>query len=528
MENTKVGPFQIGRRLGNNRRQKVYKAKQLDQNIDVALKFIGIPEQSQRKQAIEKIKIEFDLLKKLSHPNLVRILGAGVADDQIFVATEFMKAESLTALLARRGKFAFDQVIEYGRQVASLLDYLHDQNIIHSKLTPDKILINKSGSVKVTDVRLNRSKKRRWDASRKRELDIAAYMAPEQFQEGATEKSDIYSLGVILYEMLTGKLPYEPETLGRMARRKMTENATSVSSSVMYCPVWLDKIVCQMIDPDPRRRPHTAKAVILAMNELRELETTQKSSVSQISGSFNPLTAGFDKTEANRLLGKKDNQASSTPFFQSTGFLIGSLVLIVSVIAVALIPASSESNYSDAKQLMASQDSSDWRRARDYLKKIMAKGPGDPLYGQAENMYYLSRQKTLELQAQRGRIVGLQSPESKEFILAYRAEKENKLDEAIEGYEKLLNKLNEQGDERHIYSLANQRLQKMVDQINAPDLNEDIKSWLAELPVTLVPDSHFYNKLNKRFQELLDDKTFNLNSFLTVADESSDATLVPE
>ena len=76
---------------------------------------------------------------------------------------------------------------------------------MHAKLTPDKIIIDKNHHVKVADLRLNRSRRKRWDDGKKRELDIAAYMAPEQFGEGATHKSDIYSLGVILYEMLTWK-----------------------------------------------------------------------------------------------------------------------------------------------------------------------------------------------------------------------------------------------------------------------------------------------------------------------------------
>ena len=468
MENTQVGPFKIGSRLGNNRRQKVFRAKQVEQDIDVALKFIGLPDGAKRQVAIDKIQIEVEHLKKLKHRNLVKVLGAGIEGNQIFFASELIKGESLTKVLARRGKLAADQVVEYGRQVADVLDYLHKEHIIHSKLTPDKILITRDGPIKVTDLRLNRAKKRRWDSSRKRELDIAAYMAPEQFVDGATEKSDIYSLGIILYEMLTGKLPYEPDTMGRMTRKKMSDAAPPISESNMSCPVWLDKIVCQMISPDPRLRPHTAKAVILAMDELRILDETKKSSVSQVSGSFNPLTAGADKSEANRLLGKKETSKLDTPVFQSTVFLVAGLIIVLGILVFAMWPASSMKNLETAQTLMRSEESSDWRKARDYLNQVIAKGPGDECFAQAEDLYYESRRRTLVLQAERGRVMGLQSPASQKLIAAIQSQQAGDFATARTELCSLLDSVDPKGEERHIYIESLSRLENVIDAFDIP------------------------------------------------------------
>ena len=469
MENTQIGPFKIGSRLGNNRRQKVYRAKQIEQGIDVALKFIGLPSEEKRQRAIDKIQIEVERLKKLSHPNLVALLGAGFADDQIFLATELVKGESLTAKLARRGKLAADQVIEYGRQIAQVLDYLHNEKIIHSKLTPDKILIAKDGTVKVTDLRLNRAKKRRWDASRKRELDIAAYMAPEQFVDGATEKSDIYALGIILYEMLTGKLPYEPDTMDRMTRKKMTDKAPTVSKSTMNCPVWLDKMVCQMISPDPRMRPHTAKAVVLALEELKSLDASKKSAVSLVSGNFNPLTAGAEKTEANRLLGKKPREDDIKPsFFQSTAFLFVGLIGIVAILTYALMPASSKQNLEYAQQLMQSDEASDWRNARNYVKGIIENGTSDECFDGAEALYFESRRRTLVIQAEKGRSTVLQSAASQKFIAAVQAQESGDLASSRNGLIEILSTVDPAGDERHIHAEASIRINDVTDSM---DLN---------------------------------------------------------
>ena len=185
MENTQVGPFLIVKKLGNNRRQRVYHARQTEQNRDVALKFIAIPPEVEWTKALNKIELEVKELQKLDHPNLVKVYGAGVHEERVFFATELVDGESLSAILSRRGKLTPDLVVEYGRQIADVLRYLHHRELIHSKLTPEKILITNDHKVKVADLRLNRSRRRRWDSRRHRELDIAAYMAPEQFTEGA-------------------------------------------------------------------------------------------------------------------------------------------------------------------------------------------------------------------------------------------------------------------------------------------------------------------------------------------------------
>ena len=306
VENTQVGPFRILKRLGTSRRQQVFHARQEKQQRDVVLKFISLPPHIEWIKALDKIERETAELRKLRHKNLVRVYGVGVHDEEeskVFFATELIEGEPLSSILARRGKLAPDLVVEYGHQIAEALKYIHNKDIVHSKLTPDKIIITPDHQVKVSDLRLNRARKRRWDATRKRDLEIAAYMAPEQFDEGGTQKSDFYSLGVILFELLTGKLPYEPDTMGRMAKAKKEVQAPSVAEQVMNCPIWLDKIVTQMVQADPRQRPHSARAITFAFEEIKKMDSTRKSAASQMVGSFNPLNAGGDKTAARKALG---------------------------------------------------------------------------------------------------------------------------------------------------------------------------------------------------------------------------------
>ena len=481
MENTYVGPFLIVKKLGSNRRQKVYHARQTEQDRDVALKFISLPPTVEWSSALDKIQREVSELQKLKHENLVRVYGAGVYENRIFFATELVDGESLTSILSRRGRITPDLVVEYGRQIAEVLRYLHAQDLVHSKLTPEKILVTSDHIIKISDLRLNRSKRRRWDATRRRSLDIAAYMAPEQFTEGATNKSDFYSLGVILFEMLTGKLPYEPDTMRRMTKMKMNAPVPSVSAHVMNCPIWLDKVVTQMLSPDPRKRPHSARAVVMGFEEIKNIDATKKAAVSQITGGFNPLTAGQDKSEARRLLGikkKKKKKSADVPFFQRISFQIAALVGIIALTVYMVIPKSQQAMIDKAKPLIASAEHSDWTKARIELEKVIDRG--GPLAVVGEEMFFESSRKSLVFHAEQGNVNRLQTENVQMFSKAVRLEQDGKIDEACDLYSELVGNVDPNGKERHISVECKARLRQLANRVELPTDVDQLSELIGE------------------------------------------------
>lgn len=468
MENTQVGPFLILRKLGTSRRQKVYHARQIEQARDVALKFISVPPKVPWHQALEKLNREFDQLQQLKHPNLIQVYGAGVDGDRVFFATELVEGESLAALLSRRGKLAPDQVVEYGRQIAEVLEYLHAKDLIHSKLNPEKILVTPAGSLKVGDLRLNRAKRRRWDASKQRELDMAAYMAPEQFTEGATHKSDLYALGVILFEMLTGKLPYPPDTLGRMTRNKLESPAPTVATHVMNCPIWLDRLVTQLLSPNPRSRPHSASAVKMAFDEIRNIDATRKTAAAQITSGFNPLTAGQDQAEARRVLGKQSRKnADRGPLLQSTGFQVTALLVICLLVVYFWWPPSHQSLVERARTLVQSDDPDQWREAQLLMQDVMDSS-GD-YAEQATDLYFESRQKSLINRVENGKVTRFDTEEFQQFSKAARLEREGQEADAADIYARLMTQLSPTGDQRHIQREAKLRYDQLQTQFQWPE-----------------------------------------------------------
>ncbi len=472
MENTQVGPFLILKRLGKSRRQKVFHARQQKQDRDVVLKFISVPPSVPWIKAIDKIQREAEELRKLKHRNLVRVYGAGVHEEgqQIFFAGELVEGEPLSSILARRGKLMPDLVADYGHQIAEALKYIHNREIIHSKLTPEKIIITADNKVKLVDIRLNRAKKRRWDATRKRDLEIAAYMAPEQFDEGATQKSDFYSLGVILYEMLTGKLPYEPDTMGRMARTKKEAEVPSISAEIMNCPIWMDKIVTQMLQPEPRMRPHSARAITFAFEEIKKIDATQKSAVSQVSGNFNPLTAGTDKTEAHRILGKKQRKVvDEEPFWKKTPFMVAALLGIMALVcAMAFWPADEAGLLKRAEVQVQSSNPEKWSEASIQLAELMA-SDDDEINVQAAELFYENREQMLEGTANRGIMAPAYSKNVNDYIAAVQDLLAGKKNDAIEAFKNLVTRVDPAGDERHIHRAAAKKLQQMATEIRLPD-----------------------------------------------------------
>ncbi len=480
MENTYVGPFLIVKKLGS-RRQKVYHARQTEQNRDVALKFISVPPSVEWVRALDKIEREVNELQKLQHPNLVKVYGAGVDEDRIFFASELIEGESLSAILARRGKLTPDLVVEYGRQIAEVLRYLHSQDLIHSKLTPEKILVTEDHRIKISDLRLNRSKRRRWDSTRRRELDIAAYMAPEQFTEGATQKSDFYSLGVILFEMLTGKLPYAPDTMGRMTKQKMNAPIPSTAAHMMNCPIWLDKIITQMLSPNPRKRPHTARAISLAFDEIKNIAATKKSAASQMVSGFNPLNAGQDKSEARRLLGikkKKKKKHNDTPFFQRIWFQLAALATIAALTVYLLIPKSASQIIAASSVMIDSFDSEKWSEARFELQPIMERG--GKYAEQAEKLYYISRRKSLVRNAESGLSNRLQNENVQMFGKAVRFQQEGEDAEARGVFSQLVASVDPDGSDRHVFIEAKARLAALAVREELPTDVSELSDLVAK------------------------------------------------
>lgn len=481
-EKTLVGPYALHEKLGSHRRHHVYRAIHEETGAEVALKLVNISSRVDRTTALKKIQLEARILQRLDHPNLVKILDAGIVEDKLYFAMENVKGESLAAVLSRRGRLPWDLSIEYARQIASGLHYIHEQELVHLKLNPDKILLTEDGTLKVADLRLNRAKKRRWDETKRRVLDLAAYMAPEQMmEEGATAKSDLYGVGVLIYEMITGRLPFEPDTLSRLIKAKKERTPPRITELAMDCPVWIDDLVAQLLSADQSQRPHSTYALLVSLQEVQRIQATRSTVAEELTRGFNPLTAGKDKSAAFQVLGKKKERSIPAPTVYMIPMLFVALVFAVILTAglfwFAMRPPSEDKLYANAVEAMEMETSDiSLLRAKRNLEPLVEKYP-DGKYAEeaAERLDQVIA--TLAERRMRRRFRLGREPRSEYERLAVRGwqlEEINALEEAIEYYEKVLECEDKHEDAGDYQALAKRKLESLEIAINEkePPLDE--------------------------------------------------------
>ena len=389
MDKSRFGPFALEERLGESQTGTVFRALHLQQHRLVALKIFPAPLIANSPAARASLVREVESLKKLQHPNIARCFGGLLEDSHGCIASELIEGESLTSVLARRGRFSWEAVDEYAMQISSALEHAHAAGIVHQDLTPDKIILTPDDQMKIVDFRCDRSTNPTCSSSQRRTLARARYQSPEQLRDETklTHKSDLYALGSIMFEMLVGHPPFDGQTIEELQQQREGK-APRVDSLVLDCPVWLDSLIGQLLDPDPLRRPYSAQAVTLALQETHKKVAAQTSVLEHAAGGFSTLQRTADQKIARDLLQnasrevlqKKKEGEETSPFWERPWFLATCLLMLIGTVGgYALWPASEESLIRNARELMASEDEMQWERARTYyLDPLLKKFPDGP------------------------------------------------------------------------------------------------------------------------------------------------------
>ena len=157
--------------------------------------------------AMARFDREANILKQLRHPHIVRLYATGAYRKTPFIAMEFIDGEALDRVLARRGRLGWEEVVAYGKQLCEALQYAHEKGIIHRDLKPSNLMITSDGMLKLTDFGIAKDTDVTALTGQNSTIGTAAYMSPEQCKgdKNLTNKSDLYSLGIVFYELLTGQ-----------------------------------------------------------------------------------------------------------------------------------------------------------------------------------------------------------------------------------------------------------------------------------------------------------------------------------
>jgi len=241
---------------------EVYRADDLTLGQPVALKFLP-PALASDPGRRERFLAEVRLSRQVSHPNVCRVYDVGEIEGQLFLSMEFIDGEDLASLLRRIGRLPHDKALELSRELCAGLAAAHDKKVLHRDLKPANVMIDGRGRLRITDFGLAVLGEE--GAGEGEIAGTPAYMAPEQLDgKGARVRSDVYSLGLVLYELFTGKKGFEAATLTEM-RRKKDAGATAPSQIAPDLDPNVDRAILRCLEKDPARRPGSALQVFAAL-----------------------------------------------------------------------------------------------------------------------------------------------------------------------------------------------------------------------------------------------------------------------
>ena len=259
------GRYVIVEEIGRGGMGRVYKAHDQELNIDIALKMIK-PEHSGDRGFIQQFKQEALLGRSVSHENVVRLYDLGEVNGIKFISMEYIKGQTLADLIRASGRLSEETAADILRQVCQGLAVAHRHGIIHQDLKPQNILIDRKGLVRITDFGLARSLEVTEGRASQGLAGTPAYISPEQARgEKADVRSDIYSLGVVLYEMVTGRRPFEANDIQGFLDKHLKEKPVSPQRHQPKLSEAVGRLILRCLEKEPENRFQNTAEILAAL-----------------------------------------------------------------------------------------------------------------------------------------------------------------------------------------------------------------------------------------------------------------------
>ena len=319
---TFAGRYEIKELLGAGGMGEVYKAQDTELKESVALKLLR-PEIASDAKILDRFRNELRLARKITHENVCRMHELMVDEGTPFITMEYVDGENLKSFIRRSEFLNKEDILSFARQIAEGLVRAHKLGVIHRDLKPQNIMVLKDRGIKIMDFGIARSLEARGVTEAGMIIGTLEYMSPEQAEGRDTDqRSDIYSLGIILYEMATGRVPFEADSVVGVAMKHKTEAPLHPQKLNPKLPPEIAQIILRCLEKAPDDRYATADALLEDFKRLDE--------------GLAPLTRDFSKKK--KLL---------TPIAAATGFLL------IAVLVWRLFLSSPSSSHVDERPSLA-------------------------------------------------------------------------------------------------------------------------------------------------------------------------------
>ncbi len=263
------GRYEIMEIIGTGGMAVVYKARCHRLNRLVAVKILK-DELTQDAEFRRRFHAESQAVAALSHPNIVSVYDVSTSDDADYIVMELIDGISLKQYMEKKGILNWKETLHFAIQIAKALDHAHSRGIVHRDIKPHNVMVLKNGSVKVADFGIAQVTSKS-NTMTKEALGSVHYISPEQARGGRVDsRSDLYSLGVVMYEMMTGRPPYDGETPVAVAIQHINNEAAMPSTLNPNIPGGLEQIIMKAMEKDPAMRYSTATAMLYDMDEFRK------------------------------------------------------------------------------------------------------------------------------------------------------------------------------------------------------------------------------------------------------------------
>lgn len=336
--------YQIIRSIGEGGMANVYLAHDLILDRDVAVKILR-GDLADDEKFVRRFQREAIAASSLSHPNIVEMYDVGEDDGKYYIVMEYVEGKTLKNLIKKRGALTLPEVIDIMQQLTSAIACAHDSNIIHRDIKPQNVLIKEDGIVKITDFGIAMALNSNELTQTNSVMGSVHYLPPEQANgKGATVKSDIYSLGIVMFELLTGTLPFRGENAVEIAIKQMKNQIPSVCSINENIPQSIENIILKACAKNPKNRYNTVlemysdietcldeervneKRHVYKFSETEEVEDTKE--IKNIKEVPKEETTELDKLE-------DEEEKKSNKVIMILGIIVGAIIL--GLIAIIII-----------------------------------------------------------------------------------------------------------------------------------------------------------------------------------------------